>query len=164
AGGVTRSGSSLLRRESRHLLQLQRARRSGSPGGRRRAGAGAELRLRTLVLGVLLLLLLDLAQPHHVLLVLVEALGETMPAGTVGDEKEIFGARGAGGGLERRLAGIGDRPRRQAVDYVGVVAGLELDVGARDRPAERPLPADNAVDDRRVRLQLHSLLEPIDEY
>src|SRR5262249_23021158 len=29
---------------------------------------------------------------------------------------------------------------------------------------ERPLPADNAVNDCRVRLQLHFLLEPIDEY
>src|SRR5262249_41672970 len=111
-----------------------------------------------------LLLRFDLAQPRDALLVLVERLGKSMPAGAVGNEEEFLGAPGARSGLERSFARIGDRPRRQAVDHIGVVAGLKLDIRTGDRPAERSLPADDAVDDRRIGLQLHFLLEAIDEY
>src|SRR5205085_3836810 len=38
------------------------------------------------------------------------------------------------------------------------------DLAAQDAPAERALAADEAVDDRRVGLQLHPLGEPVDEH
>ena len=47
---------------------------------------------------------------------------------------------------------------------VGVVRRRLGDLAAHDRPAERALAADQAVDDRRIGLQLHPLLEPVDEH
>src|SRR5262249_1875965 len=141
------------------------ARRAGTRGGGRRpARADARLRVGRLFFGVLLLLRLDLAQPRDTLLMLVEALGKAVPAGAVGDEEKLLGARRVGGGFERRAAWVGDRSRRQAVDHIRVVPGLEVDIRARDRTAEAAFAADDAVDDRRVRLQLHALLETIDEH
>ena len=44
---------------------------------------------------------------------LLQVLGEGVPAGAVGDEEHFLGARRIGGRLERGAARIGDRPRRQ---------------------------------------------------
>ena len=60
--------------------------------------------------------LLDLAPARDVALVLVVGLREGVAAGAVGDEIEVLGARRIGDRLERGAAGIGDRPRRQALD------------------------------------------------
>src|SRR5581483_3927771 len=54
--------------------------------------------------------------------------------------------------------------RRQAVDHIGVVGRWMLDLVLLDRPAERTLAADQAVDDRRVGLQLHLLAKAVDEH
>ncbi len=53
--------------------------------------------------------------------VLVERSGKGVAAGAVGDEVELVAARGCSTARQRRAAGIGDRPRRQPVDDVGVV-------------------------------------------
>src|SRR5712672_998755 len=72
---------------------------------------------------------LDHAQARDVLQVLIVGLGKGMSAGAVGDEKDFLGARRVGGGLDRCAAGIGDRPRRQALDDIGVVGRGLGDVG-----------------------------------
>ena len=72
--------------------------------------------------------------------------------------------RRIGDRLERRAAGIGDRRRRQAVDQIGVVGRRLVDVGLVDRAVGRlALAAEQAVDDRRVGLQPHALVQPVDE-
>src|SRR4029077_12088862 len=87
-----------------------------------------------------------------------------MTAGAVGGEEQVAGARRIRRRLERGAAWIGDRPRRQAVDDIGVVRCRLLDLAALDRPAERPLAADQAIDDRRIGLQLDLLAQAIDEH
>src|SRR5712691_5439204 len=87
----------------------------GARGGLRR-GRGDRRRRRARALAALLLL--DHAQARDVLLVLVKIVGEDVPAGAVGDEEDLLGARRIGGGLERSAARIGDRPGRQALDHV----------------------------------------------
>jgi transposase len=81
-------------------------------------------------------LLLDAAQPRHILLVLLVAVGKGMPAGAVGHEIQLLGPRRIGGGFERGAAGVGDRPRRQPVDHVGVVGRRLLDLAPLDRPSQ----------------------------
>src|SRR5262249_1944443 len=111
-----------------------------------------------------LLLLLDRPQPRDVLIVLLEIFRKRVPAGSVGNEKDLLGACGIGGRFERRTPWIGDRPRRQAIDSVGIVRCGLLDVAPRDRSTKGALAADKAVDDRRIRLQTDSLLQTIDEH
>ena len=138
-----------------------RARRGVLVGGLRRREGRRRRRLRR---SRLRRLLLDHAQPRHVLLVLLVVVGEGVAAGAVGDEKQFLGARRIGGGFERGAARIGDRPRRQPVDDIGVVGRRLLDLVALDRPPERALAADQPVDDRRIGLQLHLLPQPVDEH
>ncbi len=87
-----------------------------------------------------------------------------MAAGAVGHEIKLLGTRRVGGGLDRGAAGIGDRPGRQTVDEIGVVGRRLGELTLGERMAERALAVDQAIDDRRVGLQLHLLLEPINEH
>ena len=102
-------------------------------------------------------LLLDLAPARDVLLVLVVGLGKDMAARAVGDEVEVLGAGRIGDRFKSGPARIGDRPRRQALDRIGVVGRRRVDLAAQDAAAERAFAADEAVHDRRVGLQLHPL-------
>ena len=110
-----------------------------------------------------LLLLLDNAQARDILLVLLVIFREHMSAGAVGDEIELLGARRLGGRLERGAARIGNRRRRQAIDHIGVVRRRLLDFAAHDRASQRPFAADQTIDDGRIGLQLHLLLQAVDE-
>ena len=103
------------------------------------------------------------APARHVLQMLVERIGEDVAAGSVRDEIEVLAAGRIGDRLERRLARIGDRPRRQAVDDVGVVGRRLVELGLGDRVAERSLAEHQAVNDRRIGLEPHVLLQPVDE-
>ena len=85
-------------------------------------------------------LALDLSQPRDVAVVLVEGLGEGVAAGAVGDEIESSVRAGCSTAASEARPGIGDRPRRQAGDHVGVVGAGDLQIGAAERPVERPLP------------------------
>src|SRR5262249_12473611 len=85
-------------------------------------------------------------------------------AGAVGDEEKLLGARRVGGGFGRRAARVGDRPRRQAIDHIGVVAGLEVEIRPRDRTAEAAFAAHGALYAGRVRLQAQALVVPIAEH
>src|SRR5207244_12012762 len=109
------------------------SRRRGSARSRRDFGRGNAR---------VFLLLLDLAKARDVLEVLVVGFGKDMPAGAVGDEEHLLGARRIGGGLDRGAAWIGDRPGRQAVDDVGVVGGGRVLFALGDGMAERHLAAD----------------------
>ena len=93
----------------------------------------------------------------------VERIGEDMAAGAIGDEIKLARARGIGHRLERGPAGIGDRTRRQAIDLIGIIGRRLVDLGARQRPAERPLSADDAIDNRRIGLQPHMFAQPVDK-
>ena len=95
---------------------------------------------------------------------LVERFGEDMAARAVGDKIKIARRRRMRGGFKRGAARIGDRSRRETVDGVGVVGRPLLDLAAQDRPAERRFAADEAVDDRGIRLKAHALAQPIDEH
>ena len=107
---------------------------------------------------------LDLPPAGDVALVTLQRVGEGVAAGAVGDEEQILGPRRVGDRLQSRAAGIGDRAGRQALDHVGVVGGRPLDLRAHDAAPEGAAPADQAVDDGRIGLQLHPLLQPIDEH
>src|SRR5262245_20632479 len=87
-----------------------------------------------------------------------------MSAGPVSHEIELARTRRIGGRFQRRAARIGDGSRRQAVDHVGVVRRRLLDLAALDRTSESSLAADQSVDDGRIGLQLHLLLQPVGEY
>src|SRR5262245_51397657 len=95
---------------------------------------------------------------------LVVALGEGMSAGVVGHEIEFLRARRIGGGLDRGAPRIGNRPGRQAVDDISVVGRRLRYLALGERMAERSLAEDETVDDGRIRLQLHFLLEPIGQH
>src|SRR5215471_12066265 len=132
-----------------------RRRRRGRLGGGGRCGRGV-------LAGALLAF--DPAQTVDVLLMLVVVFREDVPANAVGDEIEILGARRIGGRLERGAARIADRPRRQAVDDVGVVRRRLALLALGDRVAEGAFAAGEAVDDGGIGLQLHLRLEPVDEH
>ena len=95
---------------------------------------------------------------------LLVGLREGVTSGAVSYEIKLARAGGIGGGFERGAAGIGDRARRQSVDLVGIVRRRLIDLALHDRPAQRAFAADQSVDDGRVGLQLHLLLQPIDEH
>ena len=86
-----------------------------------------------------------------------------MAARAVGDEVEFLRARGIGHSFERGASGIGDRARRQAVDRVSVVGRPLLELGRENAATQSAAPADEAVDDRRIGLKAHPLVEAIDE-
>src|SRR6476660_9907745 len=96
------------RRVRRRVGQLSRIRDGENITDRRRPAGRRRL----------LLLLLLSAQLCDILLMLIVGFRESMAAGAVGDEIELFRARRLGGGLERGAAGIGDRRRRQAFDHI----------------------------------------------
>lgn len=140
-------------------------------GLRRRFGLGGRIRLLLDGIGGHLVhlaagcaRLLDLAPVGDVAVVVLQRLGEDVPARAVRDEVEVLRTRRGRHSFQRRAPGIGDRARRQAVDLVGVVGRPRIDVGAADRPPEGAVAADDAVDDRRVRLQPHVLPQAVDEH
>ena len=106
---------------------------------------------------------LHLTPAGHVALVAFQRIGEGVAAGAVGHEVEVLGARRVGDRLQRRSARIGDRPGGQPLDHVGVVGSRPLDLGAQDAAPEGAAPADEPVNDGRIGLQLHPLLQAIDE-
>lgn len=59
--------------------------------------------------------------------------------------------------------GLAIGPGGRYVDDIGVIGRRTGDLAAHDRPAERTLAADEAVDDRRVGLQPHLLVQAVDE-
>jgi hypothetical protein len=77
-------------------------------------------------------------------------------ARAVGDEVEVVALHRIEHGLQGRLARIGDRRRRQAVDQIGVVGRLALQFRLADATAQRP-SAGQAVDDGRVAAQADAL-------
>src|SRR5690606_32232706 len=88
-----------------------------------------------------------------------------MPTGTVRDEIKIFRLRRVGYCLQRRAPWDRDGTRRKAINDVGVVWCRLLDIGPIDRTIRRfTITTEKAVDDRRIRLQTHALVEPIDEH
>ena len=94
--------------------------------------------------GAILLIGFERAQPRHVFLMLVVVFRKNVTAGAVGDEIELARARRIGGRFERGAAGIADRPRRQAVDLIGIVWRRLIDLAFHDRPPERAFAADQA--------------------
>ena len=94
---------------------------------------------------------------------LVVGFGKGMSAGAIGDEEQVAGAGRIGGRLQRGAAGIGDRPRRQTLDHIGVVGRRLRDLGTLDRPPQRAPAAHQPVDDGRIGLQLHLLPQPVGE-
>ena len=54
----------------------------------------------------------------------------------VGDEIEIVGRRRPHRGAQRRHPGIGDRPRRQPFDDIGVVGRVDREIGVGQRAVE----------------------------
>ncbi len=94
---------------------------------------------------------------------LVERLGEGVAARAVGDEEQVGGAHRIGDRLHRRFAWIADRARRQPFDGVGVVGRRLQKLGLRNAVSERAFAADEAIDDRRIGLELHPLLQAVDE-
>src|SRR5947208_12551143 len=94
---------------------------------------------------------------------LIVGFREDMPASTIGREIEFLGACRIGGGFDRSSARIGNWPGRQTVDNIGVVwSGLFL-LGLGNRMTERTPARNKTVNDRRIRLQLHLLLQAIDK-
>src|SRR5579885_1103050 len=94
---------------------------------------------------------------------LLVGFGEGVTAGPVSNKVQLPRARRIGGSLERGAARIGNRARRQTADDICIVRRRLFDLGLGEWTTERTLAANQAVDDGRVRLQLHVLLQPIDE-
>ena len=111
-----------------------------------------------------LLLVLDCTQARDILHVLIVGLSEGVSAGAVGHEIELLRTRRIGGGLDRGATGIGNRPGRQAVDDIRVIGRGLGNLALGQRVAERAFAEDETIDDGRVRLQLHLLLEPIRQH
>src|SRR5215471_2197915 len=137
------------------------------PLERRERGARTRRRSRRLRIRrrrLSLLLVLDRTQAGDVFHVLLVAFGEGMPAGAVGDEVKLLRASRTGGSLDRGTARVRDRPGRQTVDDVGVVGRRLGYLAFGQRMPERALAEDETVNDCRIRLQLHLLLQPIGEH
>src|SRR5438105_1789862 len=117
---------------------------TSQPGGRRIRGWRLSL-----------LLGLDRTQAGDIFHVLLVAFGKGVPAGSVGDEVKLLRASRTGGSLDGGTARIRDRPGRQTVDDVGVVGRRLGYLAFGQRMPERALAEDEAVNDRRIRLQLH---------
>jgi hypothetical protein len=83
--------------------------------------------------------------------VILVIFGEGVATGAVGDEEQVTGARRIGHGRERGSTRVGDRTRRQAVDSVGIVGGLDLQiVVAGDIAVGFAGAAELGIDHRRV--------------
>src|SRR5882757_2791970 len=97
-------------------------------------GSGGRRRLAGSLGGGIRLLLLQRPVAGDILVVVLQRRGKDMAAIAVGDEIEIVGLRRVGDRFQRRAARAGDRRRRQALDQIGVVRRLLVDVGLVDRP------------------------------
>src|SRR5262249_3107597 len=84
-----------------------------------------------------------------------------MPPSTVGNEIKLLRARWLSGSLDGGATRIGNGPGRQAVDDVRVIGCRLGYLALGERVAERALAESQTVDDGRIRLQFHLLLEPI---
>src|SRR5580704_4098254 len=87
-----------------------------------------------------------------------------MSTGAVGNEIELTRARRIGRSVKRGAAGVGNGSGRQSLDLICIVWSGLFDLTLHDRPAQRALSADQSINDCRVGLQLHSQLQPIEEY
>ena len=127
---------------------------SGRPPAAPPAAAAAQLRLRSCSR-------MARARPAATCatfsIVLIEARREDVAAGAVGDEIEVLGLGRLQHRLDRRAPRIGDRRRRQAIDLIGVVRGLAVELFLLDGMVEHALAAHQPVDDGRVGLQPHLL-------
>ncbi len=94
---------------------------------------------------------------------LFQRLRKSMATRAIRHEIEVARARGVRGRFHGRTAGIGDWARRQRRNGVGVVRCRAINIRTADGAPERRLAADNAVDDRRVGLQAHLLVEAVVE-
>ena len=99
----------------------------------------------------------------YVLQVLLKRISEDVASGSVRHEIKVLAASWVGDCLQRRLAGIGNGPRREALDDVGVVGRGLIEIGPRDRAAERALAEREPVNDGRIGLEPHTFLQPVDE-
>src|SRR6516162_6275103 len=104
---------------------------------------------------VLALELFDLAPGGDVAVLLRLRLGKDVPAGSIGDEIEIFRRLGIEDSRDRILARIGDRRRRESRNDISVVRRRTRDFALADAAAQR-IALRDAVDDGRVRLKPHS--------
>src|ERR1700730_2343034 len=108
--------------------------------------------------------MLDHPQAGHVFQMLVIAVRKRMPASAISHKVELLRARRVGGGLDGRTAGIGDRTGRQPIDQIGVVRRRLRNIALREGSTQRSFAENKPVDDGRIRLQLHLLLEPVREH
>ena len=108
----------------------------------RTADRGRHVR-RELVFDVLF----DLAPVGDIFLMLIQCFGERMPSGSVGDKIEVLAPCRIGDRFQRRLAWVANRPRRQALNDIGVIGRGLIEVGPGDAAAERALALRQAVDD-----------------
>ncbi len=86
-----------------------------------------------------------------------------MAARAVRHEIELVGVERIGRRQNRRLAGIGDRRRRQAGRDIGVVRVFQPKVGGGQPPVEPAFAARDRIDRGRIGLQQHAPLQPVDE-
>src|SRR5215813_4436786 len=105
--------------------------------------------------------MLDCAQARDVFHVLVISFGKRVSPGTVGDEIKLLRARRLSRSLDRGATRIGNWPGRQAIDDVCVVGRRLGYLALGERVAQRALAESQTVNDRRIRLKFHPLLEPI---
>mmetsp|Transcript_29164 Transcript_29164/g.56277 ORF Transcript_29164/g.56277 Transcript_29164/m.56277 type:complete len:411 (+) Transcript_29164:141-1373(+) len=116
--------------------------------------------MRSVVVGALRL---DLAPAGHVAIVLVQRLGKRVTTSAIRHKEDI----GRAIGLPRRhQAGaprIGNWRRRQPFDDIGVPRCRRAQFRPAQAPAQHPLPPRDAIDHRRVRLQPHAPVQPVDK-
>ena len=86
---------------------------------------------------------------------LLERLGEHMPAGAVRHEIDGFRVRGVHHCRDAFTARVGDRSERQTRLAIGVVACLRHQFRPAD-PASKRLTLGDWIDDRRVGIELHA--------
>src|SRR5215510_15828400 len=97
----------------------------------------------------------------HGAIVVGDVRGELARAVAARDEIQIRRGRRMQYRIERSLARQSDRRRRQALARVGVEGLIAIEIAPRQVAVEL---STDAVDDRRIGLQLHTLTQPVHEY
>ena len=95
---------------------------------------------------------------------LLQRIREGVPTAAVGYEIEIVGLGRVQSRFDGGLARVADRSRGEALDLVGVVRVLGVDLGLLDRLAPLHRPAIEPIKYSRVRLQLHAFAQAIDKH
>src|ERR687895_435912 len=95
---------------------------------------------------------------------LVERRREDMAAIAIGDEVELVGIRRVQRRLDGRLAGMGDRPRWEARRDISVIRGIDGQIALGEYRFARTAGAEDAVDRRRIGLQLHTESQAVEEH